>query len=276
MQEHFDILIVDDEPVVTRAAVKVLSSEGLCVDETASAEDASRRVERNDYSLVLCDLMLPGIDGIELIDVIQRNRPGTPVVLITGYATLQSAVRAFRHGAFDFIPKPFDTPELIGVTRRGLAYARMNPVQRQAMSVGPVDVAGGPVDRGGFHTIGGHGWAAAEQDGSVRMGLGETFAVLDESIGELTTANVGDDLLQGNRYVRIVTANQSAHRIWAPLSGRVIDLNKRAFRKAGHGGWLEVCREWVVRIVPSNLEEELANLTQRQPRRGVEEQPWSS
>ena len=263
MKEQFDILVVDDEPVVTHAATKVLSGEGFSVDRAGDADTAARRIRDNDYSLVLCDLMLPGTSGLELIDVIHAELPHTPVVLITGYATVKSAMRAFRHGAFDFLPKPFDTFELVGVVQRGLGLARMTPLDREAIFVNRSDVAGGSSGVDDFYTIGGHGWVVLEQDGSARMGLGETFAVLGEKISELALAHVGDDLLQGNRYVKIVTESQSAHRVWAPLSGQVIGLNERAFLDAGRGGWPAVCREWVVRIVPSNQEEELANLTRR-------------
>jgi len=116
-----DVLVIDDEPVVRDAVRRVLEAEGLSV---ATAEDAATGIAHpaaRDCRLVICDLMLPDRSGEEVLRDLHASRPGLPVVLITGFATPDHAARAQEAGAADFLAKPFEVDELLGVVRRVLA-----------------------------------------------------------------------------------------------------------------------------------------------------------
>jgi len=127
VRPDFDILVVDDEPVVLAAARKVLEPEGLSVDDAADAGVALKKLKRHTYGAVLCDLKLPGDGAPALLDFAREHLPNTPVVVITGYATQKSAMQSFNSGAFDFLPKPFDVDELLAVVRRALDRAKREP-----------------------------------------------------------------------------------------------------------------------------------------------------
>jgi CheY-like chemotaxis protein len=117
---RWDVLVVDDEPVVRDAARLVLEGEGLRV---ASAPDGASALEHealDDCRVVLCDMMMPGIGGLDLVRRIRARRPDVPIVLITGYATEASADRALEAGATAFLAKPFDEEELLDQVRRVL------------------------------------------------------------------------------------------------------------------------------------------------------------
>jgi DNA-binding NtrC family response regulator len=120
MRNGFDVLLVEDEPVVREAAARILRPEGLTLDRVEDVDGALARLRRSDYRVVLCDLMLPGFSGFDLLERVTGERPQLPVILITGYATIENALAAFKKGAFDVLPKPFDVAELLGVVRRAL------------------------------------------------------------------------------------------------------------------------------------------------------------
>jgi DNA-binding NtrC family response regulator len=115
-----DVLVIDDEPVVRQAVRRVLEADGLRV---ATAEDAASGLNHPALAtcrLVLCDLMLPDRSGSEVLHELASRHPGLPVVLITGYATADHAVRAREAGAAGFLAKPFEASELADCVRRGL------------------------------------------------------------------------------------------------------------------------------------------------------------
>jgi DNA-binding NtrC family response regulator len=118
--DRWDVLVVDDEPVVLDAIRLVLEAEGLRVATAADRRTAAAHPAAACCRLVLCDLMLPEGTGLELLRELRTRRPGLPVIMITGYATAETALEALQAGATDFLPKPFDEPELLNQVRRAL------------------------------------------------------------------------------------------------------------------------------------------------------------
>jgi two-component system, sensor histidine kinase and response regulator len=129
------ILIVDDDPALLEAlpeALRLRLAE-LAVETCDSARDALGKIADEDYDTIVTDIKMPGMDGLALLDEIQRMRPDTPTILITGHGEHDLAVQALRRGAYDYIQKPIDrdyfTASLTrAIERRGLA--RRIEVQR--------------------------------------------------------------------------------------------------------------------------------------------------
>ena len=119
--ESCDVLVVDDEPVVREAIRRVLTAEGLRVATVPDAETALLHRDLDVCRLVLCDLMLPGNSGLDLLAALRVRRPGLPIVMISGYATTENAERVEKAGATAFLPKPFDEEELRTLVRHALA-----------------------------------------------------------------------------------------------------------------------------------------------------------
>ena len=115
------ILIVDDEPDLLQLLGLRLRAEGYEVDSADSAQEALRAMARKTPRLVLTDLRMPGMQGIELLGEIQRQHPGLPVILLTAHGTIAEAVTATQRGAFDFLTKPVDKDALVRLVRRALA-----------------------------------------------------------------------------------------------------------------------------------------------------------
>jgi len=115
--------VIDDEPVVRDAIGRVLEAAGLSVARAADGRSGLAHPAAAGCRLVLCDLMLPDGAGSEVIRKLRAARPTLPVIAITGYATDDNARRSIAAGATDFLPKPFEESELLGVVRRALRHA---------------------------------------------------------------------------------------------------------------------------------------------------------
>nr|MBP9826664.1 response regulator [Thermoanaerobaculia bacterium] len=96
MRAPFDVLLVEDEPVVREAAARILRPEGISLDRVEDVDGALARLRRVDHRVVLSDLMLPGFSGFDLLERVTGERPHLPVILITGYATIENALAAFK------------------------------------------------------------------------------------------------------------------------------------------------------------------------------------
>lgn len=123
MPATWDVLVVDDEPVVCDGVMRVLASEGLRVASTGDGRSALAHEALHTCRLVLCDLMLPDVPGLEVLKALRSARPDLAIVLITGYATADSTARALEAGATGFLPKPFDEAELWAAVRHALGGA---------------------------------------------------------------------------------------------------------------------------------------------------------
>jgi two-component system, NtrC family, response regulator HydG len=119
------VLVVDDDAGVRYTLREILESEGLTVDEAASGEDALARLDAQPAPLVITDLRMPGIDGMELLSKLGARAPAPKVVLITAHGSERQAVAAVKAGAWDYFRKPFENAELVAVVRRALETVRL-------------------------------------------------------------------------------------------------------------------------------------------------------
>ncbi len=120
------VLVVDDEPVIRETLAEFLQQEGFAVVAVGSGEDAIQRAAKQRFDVVLCDVNLPGLDGIEVLERFARVSPETFVVLITAYATVETAVEAFQKGAHDYLMKPIILREVLGKLRRLLRQRELH------------------------------------------------------------------------------------------------------------------------------------------------------
>ncbi|MGD9188189.1 MAG: response regulator [Desulfobacteraceae bacterium] len=118
------VLIIDDEDRIRHVCTKLLSGEGYDVDQAENAEKGLNLLAGRHFDIILLDLLMPGMSGLEALDHIRANHPDTVVIVITGYATLDHAVSAMKSGAFDFISKPFSPQDLRLVITKAVEHIR--------------------------------------------------------------------------------------------------------------------------------------------------------
>jgi DNA-binding NtrC family response regulator len=131
------ILVVDDEPIIRDSLAEFLEQEGFAVSACGSAEEGLRVASERQVDVALCDVQLPGMDGLQLLERLLKTSPGTFVLLITAYGTVESAVQAFQRGAHDYLMKPIILAEVLGKIHRLLVYrdlARENQWLRRELN----------------------------------------------------------------------------------------------------------------------------------------------
>lgn len=112
------VLVVDDEKNIRFTVTEALSSPDLEVGAAVNGDEALKLIEKNDYTVMLLDLRMPGMDGVEVLRRVRRIRPDIRVVIITAYGTVESAVEAMKLGAVDFIQKPFSASEIRDMVKK--------------------------------------------------------------------------------------------------------------------------------------------------------------
>lgn len=120
------ILVIDDELGIREACRRALEREGYIVETAATGRDGLRKIEEGAFDLVLVDVVMPDIQGIDLLRPIHEKDPHTICIIITGYATVELAVQAIKAGAYDFLSKPFSSDVLLMAVRQGLERRRLS------------------------------------------------------------------------------------------------------------------------------------------------------
>ena len=118
-----DILVIEDEVAVNNNIRKILAKKGYQVDQAVTKEEALQKIEQRGYRLVLLDLKIPGVKGLELLRAIREKRPESLVIIITGYASIETAKETARLGAVAYLPKPFTPNEIREVTENAVQLA---------------------------------------------------------------------------------------------------------------------------------------------------------
>jgi DNA-binding response OmpR family regulator/flavodoxin len=121
--DQMSVLVIDDEVAVNNNVRKILKKKGYRVDQATSKAEALEKIVQRDYQLVLLDLKIPGVKGLELLEAIRNVQPQARVIIITGYASIETAVQTARMGAVDYIPKPFTPDEIRSATENAIRLA---------------------------------------------------------------------------------------------------------------------------------------------------------
>jgi signal transduction histidine kinase len=124
-KKKYSVLVIDDEESMRDSCCLILAKEGFETDAAENGELGLAKLEESQPDFVLIDLKMPGIGGLEVLDQVRKINPDIIPIVITGYATVNSAVEAMTRGAYDFLPKPFTPEELRLIVRRGIERKRL-------------------------------------------------------------------------------------------------------------------------------------------------------
>ncbi len=155
------ILVVDDDEIVLDSVRKTLRKDDYHIDTVQCADEALKLLESSPYDLVITDLIMSGTDGLELLDRIRGMGSKSQTIMVTGYPTIETALRAKRLGAFEYITKPFTRQELRSVVAR--------IVRRGSGEQQPSGSAASPRSSKSVYYIPDHSWVGMEPDGMVRV-----------------------------------------------------------------------------------------------------------
>ena len=139
------ILVVDDERIVCESCQRILDEEGYEVEIALSGQDAFAKMKESPFDIVITDLKMPGIDGMDVLKHFQKEYPETIVIMITGFSTVETAVEAMKLGAFDYIPKPFTPDEVSVVVKKA--------IEKRALRAENIYLRQELQEKYGFHNI---------------------------------------------------------------------------------------------------------------------------
>jgi DNA-binding response OmpR family regulator len=255
-----DILVIDDEQVVREGVCRVCEAAGLSIESAGDAASGLEKLEKCNYRLVLCDVMLPEHDGFHVLHAIRQMGLKTPVIMITGCSTLQNAVNALKDGAIDFIPKPFTVDELESGIQRGLSYHKL---MEQALSTGSTGGKGAilsPACPRECHRLGGLSWVKIEHNGVGLLGVTDLFMKTISDVKGLTFLDINRDLVQASSCATLTSGDALVHEVLSPLSGTIITRNEQLLSHPELLGKDPYSSGWLYQVVPTNLAYELGNL----------------
>jgi CheY-like chemotaxis protein/glycine cleavage system H lipoate-binding protein len=258
MSTGVKVLVVDDEEVVLLSIRKVFKNADYELDTVQSPQLGLAMMESRDYDIVITDLMMPGMNGLEFLERVRQMSPKTRVIMITGYATMRTALQSMRRGAFDFLAKPFTKEELNNVMHRAMQRGDMTQEAPTPESQG-VSEGAGALEPGRLYTLRNHSWARIEPDLHVTIGVERAFLSTIGNIKGIELPEKGEGVTQAAGCARLLTSDGRSYSVWSPLSGRVLEVNKALFAEPA-----KVERDnraaWLIRIDPTSIETEIEDL----------------
>ena len=260
------ILAVDDEPIVLDSFRKILVLAGYSVDTVESGPEALHLVQANAYDFVFTDLKMPEMDGVEVVKAVKHLRPDVDVAVITGFATIETAVTTMQFGASDYVQKPFTEEELVTFADRLLLrrQARLEAQRKPAVRV----VAPALADfvsqseycvPGGAFLSPGHTWARIDPNGMVWIGLDDFARKLLKKADRVELPETGARVRRGELLFVVRRGDQIA-RFQAPVSGQISRTNPVLAKDPAALIQSPYDRGWVCLLQPSDLAPELAGL----------------
>jgi DNA-binding response OmpR family regulator len=269
------ILAVDDEPVVLESLRKILVLNGYSIDTVETGQEALSLVRQRSYDFVFTDLKMPGMNGVDVTKGVKHLRPDIDVVIITGYATIESAIETMRLGALDYVQKPFSEDELAGfvkklVFRRQDRLAGKTPLEIHLVTATAGELPAAHVVNvpGGVYVSPQHTWASVQMTGSVRVGLDDfAYKVLGEP-EQLDMPEPGSQIDRGDPLFTI-RRGESSLRFPSPVSGTVSTVNHELIYRLDLLPMKPYEAGWICALTPSRLGEDLAAM-----RIGVETEEW--
>ena len=148
------VWIIDDDKSIRWVLEKSLSREGIAYKSFASADEAMNELPRNQPQVVISDIRMPGSSGLDLLQRLRNEHPELPVIIMTAYSDLESAVSAFQGGAFEYLPKPFDVNHAVELIRRALEQSQRKGAQTDTEQMTPEILGHAPAMQEVFRAIG--------------------------------------------------------------------------------------------------------------------------
>ena len=260
------ILCVDDEEVILDSLRKILVLDGYNVDTVETGQEALGLVQINNYDFVFTDLKMPAMSGTDVVKSVKHLRPDIDVVIITGFATVESAVECMKHGALDYIEKPFTEDELRLFVKRAM-FKRQDRIEKQLKprvhvmgSAEPEQGFGNEFSvPGGVLVSSGHCWVSLAEDGTAKVGLDDFARKLLGSVDSINFPDVGMNVKAGQALFSVNQGHRTA-QFHAPLSGKVVKNNEDLGKDYSMLTQTPYGDNWVCIIDGEDLDSELPNL----------------
>ncbi|MBS3944896.1 MAG: response regulator [Melioribacter sp.] len=260
------ILCVDDEDVILDSFRKILVLDGYAIDTVNSGQEAMNLIKSHHYDFVFTDLKMPAMDGVEVTKLVKHLRPDIDVIIITGYATVETAVDCMKLGAMDYVQKPFTEDELLEFTKKSLVK-RQDRIQKQLkprvhiahLTEKEKLCAGEFAIPGGVFISDGHCWTAIGQDGTAKVGMDDFAKKLIGKITGIDFPNLGMNITKGQPLFNVKQGNRTVQFL-SPVSGQVKNINHELNEDLEALDFTPYEKNWICSIDADKLDSELTQL----------------
>jgi CheY-like chemotaxis protein len=260
------ILCVDDEAVILDSFRKILVLDGYSVDTVENGKEALGLIQTHSYDFVFTDLKMPEPDGVEVTKAVKHIRPDIDVIIITGYATVETAVECMKYGAMDYVEKPFTEDELLDFTKKSLIKRedKISKTLKPKVQITQFKETGGAKSPefqipGGVFISDGHCWANVSEDGSAKVGLDDFAKKVIGKIDSVELPNLGMTVKKGQS---LFTIEQGTRNISfkSPVSGKVKEINKFINEEIDSLNVTSYDQNWICEIDADELDSEIPSL----------------
>jgi CheY-like chemotaxis protein len=260
------ILCVDDESVILDSFRKILVLDGYSVDTVETGKEALGLVQTHSYDFVFTDLKMPEMDGVEVTKSVKHMRPDIDVIIITGYATVETAVECMKYGAMDYVQKPFTEDELLDFTKKSLIKRedRISKLIKPKVQITHFKDIRGVVTPefqipGGVFISKSHCWARVDEDGSVQVGIDDFAKKIIGKIDSIDLPNLGM-IVKKDQLLFSVRQGQRILSFKSPVSGKVSEINKFLNNEIEALNVTVYDNNWICEIDAEELDAELPDL----------------
>ena len=260
------ILAVDDESIILDSFRKILVVAGYSIDTVEKGREALGLILKNDYDFVFTDLKMPEMDGLEVTKAVKHLRPDIDVIVITGYASIDTAVETMKFGAMDYVQKPFTEDELISFFNKSL-LKRRDRIERQMKPtvrlITPAIKESGSQREfnvpAGVFVSQNHTWLNVELNGTARVGIDDFVRKTIGKIDAVELPKLNTEIKKGELLFSI-KRDSNTFDITSPISGKVSLINTEHIEHPELIALSSFELSWMCCIEPSNLSEELHSL----------------
>ena len=260
------ILAVDDEEIILSSFRKILVLDGYSVDTVETGQEALGLIQKRNYDFVFTDLKMPQMDGVDVCKSVKHLRPDIDVIIITGYASVDTAVETMKFGALDYVQKPFSEDELIDMVKK-FRHKRKDRISKQLKS--KVFITHSTEEEsqdtiafsipGGVFISEGHCWAMVNPNGKVDIGIDDFAKKIIGKVDDIDLPNLGMEVQKGQHLFSIL---QKTHSIPfnSPVSGKITTVNKLLLDDLEQLDYSAYDKNMICSIEATNLENELKDL----------------
>jgi CheY-like chemotaxis protein len=260
------ILAVDDEEVILDSFRKILVLDGYTVDTVENGKEALGLIQKHHYDFVFTDLKMPEMDGIAVTKAVKHIRPDIDVIIITGYATVESAVECMQYGAMDYVQKPFTEDELLAfvkksyIKRRDKIEKQLKP-QVHVTHLSEIEHIGANEFSipGGVFISEGHCWVMIDQEGTVRIGIDDFAKKILGKIEAIEFPNLGMEITSGQTLFSLKQAKITIP-FKTPVTGKIAKLNNKLKKDPSELDISCYGENWICVLDAHNLDVELKDL----------------
>jgi CheY-like chemotaxis protein/glycine cleavage system H lipoate-binding protein len=260
------ILAVDDESIILDSFRKILVLAGYSIDTVESGPEALGLIQKNDYDFVFTDLKMPDFDGLEVTKAVKHLRPDIDMVIITGYATVESAVDAMKFGALDYVQKPFTEDELVAFANRTL-LRRQARLELERPPMPNLVTASSPESRServfnipaGLFISPAHVWVRIELNGELRAGIDDFARKTIGRIDGIVLPRTGRVVKRGDTLFS-VTQGSRTMEFPSPVEGRVSAVNDDIESHPEHVEINPYDVGWLCRVEANSLSADLESM----------------